>query len=110
MRNHCYFPFKRVAKEIAPTDPAPQDLDLNDFLFIFWGRRRLAEIAPVMRLNGHDSGPGVNPEISETLYNPSNGARFNAPVSWAFLVKLYYLYVTCYIIMTKGTKLWNIVI
>ena len=69
-----------VAKQIAPRDPAPQDLDLNSLLYIMWGiRAGVRDNANSIQTHT----PGA-PAVSEGLFNPVTGATLpplQAPVS-----------------------------
>ena len=71
-----------VSKQIAPRDPAPQDLDLNTNLFVLWGvSDSVSQRSPTGGLATHR--PGSNPAASDALTNPSTGVTVTVspPVS-----------------------------
>ena len=70
--------FLRVGKEIAPSDPAPQDLNLNSDLFTLWGVR-VNDSVPGMLIT-HGRGPGNVPAASLEQINIA-GVNVDPPVS-----------------------------
>ena len=64
-----------MAKQISPTDPVPQDLNLNANLYVLWGVR-MADSTPGM-IPVH---AGSIPAVSQNLVNPA-GAVVATPVS-----------------------------
>lgn len=68
-----------VGKRIAPSDPEPQDLNLNGAVYVLWGIRPGNSTAGMVP--AHATGPGNNPAASEMLVNPATGAMVTIPVS-----------------------------
>ena len=65
----------RVGKQIAPTDPAPQDLNLNANLYVLWGVRMPDSTPGMIPIHA-----GSIPAVSQALVNPA-GAVVATPVS-----------------------------
>ena len=69
-----FFPC-RVAKQIAPVDTFPQDIDLNLNLYVLWGVRVMPGAQGVIQSHIPDV-----PEISPTPVNPVTGDVVTVPV------------------------------
>ena len=71
----------RVAKTVAPSDPAPQDINLNSDLFVLWGVRpdnSTAGSIPAHRI----ATPSDIPAASIATVNPAGPAiALEIPVS-----------------------------
>ena len=93
-----------VGKDVAPTDPDPQDINLDSPVYVLWGVRPLnstpGAIPPHAVANIMDI-----PAISNSPVNPNTGAVLAIPVS-CFDTSIYHLIVAyTYLVFNLFCKL-----
>ena len=73
----------RVAKQIAPNDAFPRDIDLNLNLYVLWGVRMMPGAQGVIQ--AHSINISDIPDISPTPVNPVTGDVVTVPVCLAVI-------------------------